>query len=657
MTTATTSARRSRKKSATDSQTITLRIEPRLRVTGFVMIQQSGSKWGTAYDVRDAKTKMSFCLEFTSESYDFATEAEAIQEAFTTLLDWCDDIIEEHPAETVRIMEVKQALTTHRLQFPTSDAVAAEASPAGALKHVETISVNPETVRDHPHQPRVSYAGIVQLAESMASVGQLDDAWGRRLPDGSIELIRGHRRKRAAIFKGLDLRVRIVDCSDAQALELIGVDDANWHEFDAVAKARWYRSMLDELQITQRELATRIGRSQADIANHVGILSLPEDWQQKVITQEITATMARAIAPWSGRRAVLKKMEEALAEWKENDDEPTSKDWEHRLRHVVRELTLPCDLDVYFSGNYGPNGKWMSGDCRLSVDDIEAHRTELDMVEVPSRWKDDPPELRAFNISLWLKLQGAAAARHEQQATSGSTSRKKSAASKADTSPEQQAAQEKEKRQQQAKQLKEKIFRYQMRWYQQRIIEVLIQEEQSDAPQHREVLQRLVLYCFIGNGPGEDVAQAVRDQLPKSRGGSWTCNQAWKFLEQATDALALSRAITGTIRRWLAHDLFASYFHLVPGEMPAIAESLGVSFETEWRIDEEFLELHTKDQLNALCNDWKIAAKIPIARAALGKRADLIQAILIEDKDSGPQLPLPKCFAGKSKAKARKGAK
>lgn len=190
---------------------------------------------------------------------------------------------------------------------------------------IETKEIALDRIEPNQLNPRVQLTGIEELAESLKEHGQLVEAighyYGGEFPgdtDSSnkrmVRLIAGHRRLAAAKLAGLQtLRVRILFVTEKESLELMGRDNEERENFDAISRATWYQSMLDMHGISQRELATKLNKSQPDIANHLRLLQLPEEWRQKVIDGEISMTMARDLAAYvdnpevmAGARAFLK---------------------------------------------------------------------------------------------------------------------------------------------------------------------------------------------------------------------------------------------------------------------------------------------------------------------------------------------------------------
>jgi len=695
-------AKRTPRKSPSAEKLIVLRIEKRLKITGSVELLEMNDSWGWRAEVCDAKRK----ADTAGHHGGHPSELAAAGGAFAFFWTWLANLAYDGPAaDKIRVLEAQAQIEEQAQaldpgwQRPGGDVpetqpeAAAKEAAAGqgplpgaslvngqstwicpecqshndsgvtvchgcdyeipspsqpappnveSLRVVETILIDPDQALDHPFQPRTQYVGIDQLGESMATNGQLDDAWGRRLKNGQVELIRGHRRKRAALFKGLQLRVRIVECSDQQALELIGIDDASWEAFDALARGRWYKSMLEALGISQRDLAKRIGKSQADIGNHVRMLELPADWLQLYSGGKVTATMLRIVSAWSGRPVVLDAMRSIVEVAIKNGEEAewTTEGWRDCLTRVLHRLTLPCESGEYYHGEFGSEKKkaWKSGYCRLTKQEVEQHRAELDIEDIPDFHSDDL-EPRAFNQQRWFELNGNAEKRYQQQQEKKDSKGKSGAKSAGETlTPAEQKQREAEKRKEQAEQLKRKLQLYKVAWYQRKIMERLGDTQHLQLLDETLLIQLLLYFASAWN------AHRKIDALPKAiTAGRGKVSKRgygvdrWKSIQSLKDHAALVTCVRTALTEWLSHDPWNASSDLDHEDVPAIAQALGIDMAKEWRCEQAFLELFRKADLLKLYDEWKL-----INTAADDKLQSLQQDLL--NVAAGQRLHVPKCL-------------
>lgn len=681
------STKRSRAKSALPAalnQTVLLRVEPRLKWSGSIdLVPVQGGGWTAQVQASDGKLRE----DFERRNLFQASESACLIEACNALEAWLTDLQDRHITHRVRLSEVLDQLRAHRRQLicegipETQGQAAAKESAAirlppgdrpawrcacgrvndwslplcacGKTLDVvdEAANLSPldplplaaqdiaiERVHPHPRNPRAQLTGIEELARSLAADGQLVECLGRRRPDGEIELLGGHRRLAAAKVAGLKmLRVRVIEVTEAQAIELLGKDNEERENFDAIARGRWYQMMLDSRDWSQRQLAAHLGVSQADVANYTRLLKLPEVWQQRIIAGEITATMARALAPWADRPSILQEMEEVLRE--NQGEEWTTQQWAGAVRTAIRDLTLPCVPGAWYSGNFG-SGKtrtWRSGHCRLTAEEIDRWRDELDVVEVPAAYGRDEMELRAFNLKRWLELNGNAVKRHEEQQTKkGAKSPPKIGQQARRTS----AAEVQQREEEARRQLAERIRKYKIRWLQSRIGEVLATRE---SPTEADVVVSLQLLLYFAVQPSHARSAELKPAIIAAGGKikeqtlHW---DEWASLASLKSRERLWDCIDRVLRSWLAHDVSERSRDLKQADVAPIAEALGIRFAKEWRVDEAFLRLHTQEQLSDLAAEWKLANS-PAVDAA-GTKQELIDALLTCDQRK--RLPLPQCL-------------
>lgn len=152
-------------------------------------------------------------------------------------------------------------------------------------------------IRSNPHQPRRFFdeERIAELAESIRHQGILQPLIVRKLDQG-YELIIGERRLRAAQHAGLD-RVPVVvkEATDAESMEMALVENIQREELTPIEEALAYRQLMDELHLTQEEVATRVGKSRPVITNLLRVLNLPEEIKDEVDRGHLSVGHARAL--------------------------------------------------------------------------------------------------------------------------------------------------------------------------------------------------------------------------------------------------------------------------------------------------------------------------------------------------------------------------
>ncbi|PMC61777.1 cell division protein [Corynebacterium xerosis] len=169
----------------------------------------------------------------------------------------------------------------------------------------------------NPRQPREVFdeEPLKELAHSIGEFGlmqpivvrpigddvrakALEEARARdpRAPQPEFEIIMGERRWRASQLAGLDAIPAIVrETSDSSMLRDALLENIHRVQLNPLEEAAAYQQLLDEFEVTQAELADRIGRSRPAITNMIRLLQLPVDVQRRVAAGVLTAGHARAL--------------------------------------------------------------------------------------------------------------------------------------------------------------------------------------------------------------------------------------------------------------------------------------------------------------------------------------------------------------------------
>jgi ParB family chromosome partitioning protein len=171
--------------------------------------------------------------------------------------------------------------------------------PVAAPAQAGPLLVPIDSIRPNPHQPRktMSEAAIAELAASMKTSGIIQPLVVRHV-DGAYELIAGHRRWRAAKVAGLTevpvfVRENIDSYTQAQ---MALVENIQREDLNPLERAQGYKTLIDQLGLTQAELATRMGEDRSSIANHVRLLDLAEPVRNLVRDGKLTLGHAKLLA-------------------------------------------------------------------------------------------------------------------------------------------------------------------------------------------------------------------------------------------------------------------------------------------------------------------------------------------------------------------------
>lgn len=146
---------------------------------------------------------------------------------------------------------------------------------AGARNESPTVAVS--KIRPNPWQPRRIFAkeALEELAASIREHGILEPLIVRKVEDG-YELIAGERRWRAAQEAGVaEVPVRVLEADDRKALELALIENLQRADLNVIEEAEGYRALATKFSLTQDEIAQRVNKARASVANALRLLGLP----------------------------------------------------------------------------------------------------------------------------------------------------------------------------------------------------------------------------------------------------------------------------------------------------------------------------------------------------------------------------------------------
>ena len=203
---------------------------------------------------------------------------------------------------------------------PAVPAVQTAPSEAAAEADRETGEVDIDAVSPNPDQPRTNFKReeLEELSASIQKDGLLQPILVRPAGEGTYQIIAGERRWQASKLAGLKkVPIRIKDASDDKALELALIENIQRSDLNPIEEAYGYRRMMERLNMTQAEVAQAMSKGRSTVANALRLLELPEEAQQLLFEEKITAGHARAILSIptkEGRERLTRKLiEEKLS--------------------------------------------------------------------------------------------------------------------------------------------------------------------------------------------------------------------------------------------------------------------------------------------------------------------------------------------------------
>lgn len=141
----------------------------------------------------------------------------------------------------------------------------------------DVLRIPVDLIEPNPYQPRMTFASeaMQELAESIRTFGLIQPITVRRKGD-KYQIISGERRYRASIMAGMDMiPAYIRDASEQGMLEMAIVENIQRENLDPIEVAMSYQRLMDECSLTQEQMADRVGKKRASVANQLRLLKLP----------------------------------------------------------------------------------------------------------------------------------------------------------------------------------------------------------------------------------------------------------------------------------------------------------------------------------------------------------------------------------------------
>lgn len=183
---------------------------------------------------------------------------------------------------------------------PPATAAPAVASPAPAapeLPRESVLRVPLARIRPCPFQPRKDFApeALRELADSIREQGIVQPLIVREQAD-HLELIAGERRWRAAQLVGLtEVPVIVRQADDGAVLELALIENLQRENLNPIEEALGYSQLMTQFALTQELVATKVGKSRAQVANALRLLKLPDEVQGHVREGRLSVGHAKVI--------------------------------------------------------------------------------------------------------------------------------------------------------------------------------------------------------------------------------------------------------------------------------------------------------------------------------------------------------------------------
>jgi len=249
------------------------------------------------------------------------------------------------------LISQKNSSVSLNQQATLGNAVVEPAVPANAV-----IDVPVAEIERSPWQPRQTFDrdALLELSESIKINGVIQPLICRKNTNNRYELIAGERRLRASIEARMKkVPVILVDAEDRRAAEMAIVENIQRQDLNIIEEAEGYRTLAETFDLTQQDVADRVGKARASVANAVRLLELPDEVKQLLGNGLLSTSHAKVLLSLTesteqvilGRRVVtdgmtVRNLEKMIKRRKAEKEAPAKRPGKPDLpQEYVRNLT------------------------------------------------------------------------------------------------------------------------------------------------------------------------------------------------------------------------------------------------------------------------------------------------------------------------------
>lgn len=189
--------------------------------------------------------------------------------------------------------------------------------PGESINQMESVEKVPvREIKVNPYQPRKIFdeTALSELTESIKEHGVLQPIILRKRGK-SFEIVVGERRFRASKAAGLkEIPAVIREFTDQQMMEIAILENLQREDLTPIEEADAYQNLMENLSLTQEQLAFRLGKSRPHIANHIRLLSLPESVRELISSNKLSMGHGRALLGLKRKKLIPSIAEKVMKE-------------------------------------------------------------------------------------------------------------------------------------------------------------------------------------------------------------------------------------------------------------------------------------------------------------------------------------------------------
>lgn len=175
-------------------------------------------------------------------------------------------------------------------------------------KNEEVVELDVNELRPNPYQPRTIFdeEALKELADSIKENGVFQPIIVKKSIKG-YDVIAGERRLRASKMAGKKTIPAIIrQLSDNKMAEIALLENLQRENLNALEEAKAYKSLIEKMSLTQEELAQKVSKSRSYVTNILGLLRLPNEVQDMIVSGQITMGHARVLSKLDDKEEILK---------------------------------------------------------------------------------------------------------------------------------------------------------------------------------------------------------------------------------------------------------------------------------------------------------------------------------------------------------------
>lgn len=206
--------------------------------------------------------------------------------------------------------------------------------------HAQVKQLTIEHIEPNPYQPRKEFDQklLKELSESIKEHGVIQPISVRRFGK-KYQLVAGERRLRASKLANLSTIPAIEkEIDDKQLMEMALIENLQREDLNPIEEALAYKQLMEQFRLTQEEVAKRIGKNRATIANIVRLLKLPKKIQEHVSRGTFSMGHARALLSLDNDKQMFRVYQKSL------DDDLTVRQLEEYIK-VFKKKDAPQSID------------------------------------------------------------------------------------------------------------------------------------------------------------------------------------------------------------------------------------------------------------------------------------------------------------------------